>query len=132
MVPRAFLAAWRTGQRFHLALPMKVRVQENSIPIHPRRKDSLCGEAATITENISSRGCYFPLSRRLPLGTHLELAIKLPGERIGLPGVQLHCKGEVIRVDSPSNDGPVGIAATIDSYRLSQVSEEKQREASVA
>jgi hypothetical protein len=123
MVPTALFTPPRDGQRFHLALPMTVRVQKDSIPIHPRRQEPLCVEAATITENISSRGCYFPLSRRLPVGTHLELAIKLPGERIGLPGVKLYCKGEVIRVDDPSNAGQVCIASSIDSYRLAQAPE---------
>jgi len=127
MVPTTFTPP-REGQRFHLSLPMRVRVHKDSIPIHPGRKELLCVEAATITGNIRSRGCYFPLSWRLPLGTHIELEMKLPGELMGLPGVKLCCQGKVIRVDNPSNAGQVGIASSIDSYRLAQAPEERKQQ----
>jgi len=72
MVPITFPTAVRAGQRFHLSLPITVRVREDSIPIHPGRKSVPVAQTTT-TANISSRGCYFPLSWKLPLGTRLEL-----------------------------------------------------------
>jgi len=108
-------------------------VREDSIPIHPGQKYVPVAETTT-TANISSRGCYFPLSWKLPLGTRLELEIKLPGRMMGLPEVMLCCQGKVIRVDKPSNAGQVGIAATINSYRLAARSDETKepREAALA
>ncbi|MGH9785599.1 MAG: PilZ domain-containing protein [Terriglobia bacterium] len=123
MVPTTFTPP-REGQRFHLSLPMTVRVHKDSIPIHPGRKPSLWVEAATATatENISSRGCYFPLPRRLPTGTHIELEIRFPVQGRGLSEVKLCCQGKVIRVDNRSNGGQLGIASSIDSYRLATAS----------
>ena len=113
----------RHGKRFFLSFPLQVRM-ESSVP-----KISLQGDSAyvenTVTENISSSGCYFHLSREVPVGTNLELEITIPGTR-GEAEDKVCCRGKVVRVDRPASNGRVGVATTIESYHFGKTSREAE------
>jgi hypothetical protein len=81
----------------------------------------------TLTENVSSGGCYFFLSQEPTLGTPLELEVTIPGEVPGVPFAKIYCRGKVIRVEQDtaernSQQPRYGVAATIE--RLQDVSVE--------
>lgn len=118
MLPEYF----RHGQRFRLSFPLLVRIQDNCIPLIAWRDNSPSLEN-TCTENISSGGCYFLLSRELPMGTKLELEITIPGGLLGVSEGKLYCRGKVIRVEDRSESKSVGVASTIDSYHFAKASE---------
>ena len=115
----------RKGQRFHLSVPVTIRIHKSSIPTRGRRKGAAF-LGFTGTENISTRGCYFSLPWELPLGTHIELEITLPGDLLGVPETKLSCMGKVIRVDRSLVGGLVGIASTIDSHHLGTARQEEE------
>jgi hypothetical protein len=119
-----FSEVLRHGKRFFLSFPLKVRM-ESSIP-----KISLQGDSAyvenTVTENISSSGCYFHLAQEVPVGTNLELEITIPGGKGGGSEERICCRGKVVRVDRPASNSRVGVATTIDSYHFGKTSREAE------
>ena len=113
----------RHGKRFLLSFPLKVRMHEPGSWNASLQEDP-AQEESTIAENISSRGCYFHLSREVPVGTSLELEITIPGAKGGGTEERIGCRGRVVRVDPPASDGRVGVATTIDSYHFGKTSKE--------
>ena|SRR5436853_353601 len=73
--------------------------------------------------NLSSGGAYFSFEKPLPVGSRLEVSIKVPFKRQNW----MQYTGEVIRVDqSPEADptpASVGIALRFSGFRPSFVSE---------
>lgn len=94
---------FRQINRLNMQLPLRVTVSQ----LHPHGSvDGL--EEYTVTENISSGGCYFFLSRRPPLGSPVEMEITIPGEVHDIPFAKIYCRGEVVRVDRRADDAPPG------------------------
>lgn len=109
----------RQVSRMSMSLPLRVCLSEHSA--NPVSSDWHMNPEAefTLTENFSSRGCYFSLSRKPPLGTRLEMEITIPGTFPDAPFARIFCRGRVIRVDrdwcSPDcRDARFGVAATIE------------------
>ena len=96
----------RTRQRFPLQLPIVV---------------AACGEeleVSGITRDVSSAGVFFYTKAWPSDKATLEFKMMMPPELTGSAGARALCKGKVIRVESGSEFGVTGVAATIDSYRL--------------
>lgn len=121
---------FRQLNRVSMCLPLRVSVKKHRAKagsmiwqMHPEIEH-------TVTENVSSGGCYFCLSQEPPLGTRLEMEITIPGEVPDVPFARIYCRGKVIRVDHSSADRAsgdrafsqprFGVAATIE--RLQNVS----------
>ena len=66
-------------KRFQLSLPLWVRLWQQ-LTASPRKKIHLTEE--TITENISSAGCYFYLSKKPALGSRALMEITVPGQAV--------------------------------------------------
>lgn len=98
----------RRTQRFPMALPVAVRVQESE-----------SGEAIVSTKDISSSGVYMDLNVPMEVGSSLEFTLTLPSEITKGNPVKVKCRGKVVRVDR-KNEGlsPVGVAATIERYEF--------------
>ena len=102
-------------RRFRLTWPLCVRLgQRLGLKSRARPQAEIAEE--TITENISTKGCYFYVSKKPALGSSAEMKITVPGNSLGLGNGSVHCYGKVLRVDSPSVGGKVGVACSIDSY----------------
>jgi hypothetical protein len=123
---------YRQLNRTSMCLPLRVCVRK-----HPAEAGSMMWPMNpeiehTVTENVSSGGCYFFLSQELPLGTRLEMEITIPGEVADVPFARIYCRGKVIRVDHGCADRAAaegafgqarfGVAATIE--RLQEVNVE--------
>jgi hypothetical protein len=98
----------RRSKRFDVKLPLRL-VRNGLRPI------SGAGE----TKNLSSGGVLFASDTRIDIGEPLEYVISL------LPsgGVNLHCIGKVIRLDSdgPADDDPAKrfeVAVTLERYEF--------------
>jgi len=75
-------------------------------------------EVMTETTDISARGMFFAMERRLEIGTVVELVFRLPRRVIGVDGVWLRCPAEVVRVEENLQDGKFGIGAKITDYEV--------------
>src|SRR4051794_27038921 len=61
----AVLSMERGRKRFHLSLPLTVRPKNGEME-------------QTVTENISTTGCYFRSSHALPLGSEVQMEVAMP------------------------------------------------------
>lgn len=113
------LLQFRQINRLHMHLPVRVTMSQ-------AHQDGISDpEVYTVTENISSGGCYFFLAQEPPVGTRLELEITIPGEVPDIPFAKICCRGKVVRVDCRTDDAQprlpkFGVAARI--VRLPDVS----------
>jgi len=97
----------RVSRRFLMRLPLTVRWTDESV----------VGEAATESREVSSRGLYFHLPKGLKSGSPVEIVMTLPHELTQAGPVRVRCLGRVLRT-SPEHSGDVGVAAAIERYEF--------------
>ncbi len=102
----------RSSRRFMMKLPLTVRWMDNSV----------VGEVATESREVSSRGLYFYLPKGLKSGSPVEIVMTLPHELTQAGPVKVRCLGRILRTDS-ANPGDVGVAAAIERYEFLRNSE---------
>jgi hypothetical protein len=109
----------RQKKRFNVSLPIRMRLPFNS---HSGGRHFSCNAHGpterSVTHNISSTGCYFILSHELPLGSLIDMEIEIPALQPIPRGLRLYCRAKVVRIDDASAQGKIGIACTIEEYRL--------------
>ncbi|HEY7680399.1 MAG TPA: PilZ domain-containing protein [Terriglobia bacterium] len=102
-------------QRYQLPFPLRVWIRKVSRELASSGRRLLSVEE-TVTENISSTGCYFSLSDAPEIGSKVEMEIAMQSAR-DLPATgRVLCRGKVVRVET--DGGKAGVACTIDHYRL--------------
>jgi len=97
----------RATRRFLMRLPLTVRWTDETV----------VGEAATESREVSSRGLYFHLPKGLKSGSPVEIVMTLPHELTQAGPVRVRCLGRVLRT-SPETTGEVGVAAAIERYEF--------------
>jgi hypothetical protein len=102
----------RTTRRFMMKLPLTVRWMDNSV----------VGEVATESREVSSRGLYFYLPKGLKSGSPVEIVMTLPHELTQAGPVRVRCLGRILRADTPMQ-GEFGIAAAIERYEFLRTTE---------
>src|SRR5262249_52939530 len=124
-IARADYSVARRGRRYRLMLPLRVLIRKYCGPgLAPAR-----GFSQTTTENISSTGCYFLLDGEAEVRDQVEMEVLMQrdtkGDRQGHKQVRMEstptravCRGRVVRVEKSRTQGKVGVACTIDYYRL--------------
>lgn len=95
----------RASRRFIMRLPLTVRWADESV----------VGEAATESREVSSRGLYFHLPKGLKPDSLLEIMMVLPHELTQAGPVRIRCRGRVLR-SSVEKSGKVGVAAAVEGY----------------
>jgi len=118
---------FRQMNRVSVCLPLRVTIRSHSVKVGPPIWQMNPGIEHTVTENVSSGGCYFFLTQEPPLETPLEMEITIPGEVPDVPFARIDCQGKVVRVDQDtrgqdSEQPAFGVAVTIE--RLQDVSVE--------
>ena len=116
-------AMFRQLNRVSVCLPLRVTLRSHAVKVGPSIWRMSPEIEHTLTENVSSGGCYFFLSQGPPLGTKLEMEVTIPGEIPDVPFARVYCQAKVIRVDPDTTDPEqprFGVAATIE--RLQDVS----------
>ena len=91
-------------RRFEMTLPTVVRI-EGGDPIQ------------TETRNVSARGVFFYLDRRLETGSNLEMTLTFPPHVTMTDAMRVRFQARVIRVEQPLPSARVGIAAMIEDYQ---------------
>ncbi len=96
----------REARRFTMSLPMRVLPRE-----------SKGREVGAHTRDVSYRGLYFLADTNFEIGSEIEFDIILPQQVTQSGDVNIHCLGEVVRIE-PTENGRVGIAAKISRYEF--------------
>jgi hypothetical protein len=69
--------------------------------------------------NISASGVFFRCQKSADRGTRLEMNFVLPNSAVKESGLEVACKGEVVRLEpSLTMDDPPSLAVEISDYRL--------------
>jgi hypothetical protein len=95
----------RLMRRFEMCLPAVVRPQGGE-------------EVVTETQNVSARGVFFYLNRRLAEGTPVEMTLTFPPHVTMTEPMRVKFQARVIRVEPPLPSARIGIAAMIEDYQF--------------
>jgi hypothetical protein len=101
----------RVSTRHNFNIPIRIRLWKSAVP-----------EQRGQSENLSEGGILFARDAALPIGTVVEVLLKMPELISGKPSTEWLCTGHVVRVepvDSPR--GKVGISVQFDCYQVSPV-----------
>ncbi len=79
----------RAGQRFTFNLPVSLRDHITA------------AEGLGVTQDVSSRGAFFFTDMAFNPGAEIELTLKMPSEITLGEGMQVRCKGQILRVVKP-------------------------------
>jgi PilZ domain len=105
-------------RRFDMRLPAVVRIdQENEIANKSQNKEQP-SEFQTETQNVSARGVFFYLDRRIPAGTRCEVTLTFPPHITLTDPVRVRFIARVIRSEQPLPSLRVGTAAMIEDYEF--------------
>jgi hypothetical protein len=96
----------REARRFTMTLPLRVL---------PRAAQG--SELQAHTRDVSYRGLYFVADANFEIGGEIEFVITLPQQVTQAGGVDIRCRGTIVRVDLDP-DGRRGIAARIERYEF--------------
>ena len=104
-------------RRYQLFLPLRVWIRtwgkdKSSHGVEPEVEEE------TITENISSAGCFFLLSNKPEIGSRVDMEIEMtpkPGDK---PGSKMICRGRVVRIEKEKGKRKTGVGCAIDRYRI--------------
>ncbi|HET9994301.1 MAG TPA: PilZ domain-containing protein [Candidatus Acidoferrum sp.] len=99
----------REARRFTMSLPLRV------LPGTAKEQ-----ELKASTRDVSYRGLYFLADSKFHVGSEIEFVIVLPQQVTQSGDVNIHCHGEIVRVE-PTENGRVGIAAKISRYEFQPV-----------
>ena len=97
----------RVTERFPLSLPMTVRWMT----------PSGMAEAQTKSEDVSSRGIYFCLSKRIEDGSPVEVVMTLPNEITSVGRMHVCCTGRVHRTEVIELNR-IGVAVQLEHYEF--------------
>jgi len=110
-------SAPRSARRYALMLRLRVLIRKFRRRLAPAKSQPVLVEDTT-TENISSTGCYFLLAEEPDIRDKVEMEITIRPVKKRARSAKAICRGQVVRVDKGRPDGRVGVACTIDHYRL--------------
>lgn len=102
----------RTGKRFPLELPIRIR----------QKKGTSVGKGTTA--DMSASGVYIQANTDLAVGSSIEFDITLPAKVLGTPSdVEIRCTGRVVRKEGDSKTAKgrktkKGVACVIDQYKF--------------
>jgi hypothetical protein len=94
----------RATRRFSLRLPVSIRFTNGGVQ-----------EFSAETRDVSARGVFFYIDKRLAEGSAIEFTLTLPPEITLTESIRVRCKGRVIRVEESAEER-VGVGAVIDQY----------------
>jgi hypothetical protein len=101
-------------RRFDMRLPALVRLEI----VGEAAQNTQPGEIQTETQNVSARGVFFYLDRKVPAGTRCEVTLTFPPHITLTDAVRVRFIARVIRSDTPLPSLRVGTAAAIEDYEF--------------
>jgi len=97
----------RAARRFALRVPVTVDHGENT-----------ARNETALLRDVSARGICFYLESAIEQGSSIGFTLTLPPEITLTESIRVQCKGHVVRVDEPSQEGKLAVAAVIDEYEF--------------
>ena len=97
----------REMRRFNVQLPAQVMLHNDGVH-----------EVITLTRNVSARGVFFYVDQRVTPGSEIEFVLTFPPELTFTQSIRVRFAGTVVRVEEPTRDGRIGIAAAINHYEF--------------
>jgi len=94
----------RATRRFSLRLPVSIRFTNGGVH-----------EFSAETRDVSARGVFFYIDRKLSEGSSIEFTLTLPPEITLTESIRVRCKGRVVRVEEAKEER-LGVGAVIDQY----------------
>lgn len=89
--------------------------------IRIRRWKSGLPEERGESENLSEKGILFATDSVIPVGTVLEILLKMPDVITGEATTEWLCSGHVVRVDAiDSPRGKLGVGVQFDCYQVTR------------
>jgi hypothetical protein len=104
----------RLMRRFDMRLPALIRLETGSDDEQTAQPD----EIQTETQNVSARGVFFYLDRRVQSGTRCEVTLTFPPHITLTDAVRVRFTARVIRSEAPLPSQRVGTAAVIEDYEF--------------
>ena len=105
-------------RRFDMRLPAMVRLEMRSDDPQDDPQSAQPGEIQTETQNVSARGVFFYLDRRVTAGTRCEVTLTFPPHITLTDAVRVRFSARVIRSEAPLPSSRVGTAAVIEDYEF--------------
>ena len=97
----------RVIRRFDMRLPAIVKMT-GEVP----------DQMLTETMNVSAKGIFFYLDRKIEQGCPLEVTLTFPPHVTLTDSVKVRFTAKVVRVESPLPASRVGVAAVIEDYEF--------------
>jgi hypothetical protein len=97
----------RAARRFALRIPVSV----------DHGQDHAQSEVVQIRD-VSARGICFYLDSAMAQGAPIGFTMTLPPEITLTESIRVQCKGRVVRVEDPREDGKLAVAAVIEEYEF--------------
>jgi len=97
----------RVMRRFDMRLPAIVKMT-GEVP----------DQMLTETMNVSAKGIFFYLDRKIEQGCPLEVTLTFPPHVTLTDSVKVRFTAKVVRVESPLPASRVGVAAVIEDYEF--------------
>ncbi len=94
----------RATRRFSLRLPVSIRFTNGGVH-----------ELSAETRDVSARGVFFYLDKKLSEGSAIEFTLTLPPEITLTESIRVRCKGRIVRVED-GVEQRIGVGAIIDQY----------------
>lgn len=94
----------RVGQRFDFHVPLAVKACGS--------EQAECG----VTQDLSSRGCFFYLDSPIAASELIELTFLMPSEITLGESMPVRCHARVVRVVPPSVGTKLGVAVLFEGY----------------
>jgi hypothetical protein len=104
-------------RRYQLFLPLKVWIRSWGKGKQSQNPEADV-EEETVTENISSAGCYFLLSEEPKVGSRVDMEVQMAPKPGGKPNSRMICRGRVVRVQKGKGSSKTGVGCAIDRYRI--------------
>jgi Tfp pilus assembly protein PilZ len=98
----------RVSRRLQIKTALRLRVWKSGST--ERRAESL---------DLSEKGTFFVTDVPIPIGSAVEILLKMPEEVTGKPTTEWRCSGHVVRlqpVDTPR--GKLGVGVEFDYYEI--------------
>ncbi|MGA2695047.1 MAG: PilZ domain-containing protein [Terriglobales bacterium] len=95
----------RSTRRFPLRLPLSVNAENPP-------------QGSAETRDVSARGVCFFVDSGIANGSGIDFTLTLPPEITLTESIRVRCRGKVVRVNEPSSDGKVAVAAVIEEYEF--------------
>jgi PilZ domain len=98
----------RLTVRHNIRTPIRIRPWKSAIP-----------EERSESENLSEKGILFATDSVIPVGTWLEILLKMPEMITGKPTTEWLCSGRVVRViPIDSTRGKHGVGVRFDRFQV--------------